>query len=211
MEDNLAIFNSILDDAERRANNDAALLEAFNLLTKLINNMIMNPTEEKYKNIKTTNQVLKAKLFNIPGINAFLEHIGFVLVQILFFQKVSLNRFPIQNGEFYTYRSADMSPIVIALLAIQNKTRHVQEKKLSPEELARRREVEAYEKELHEKFQKEREEEEKIKKLMELDKRERANKLLPTQDIKAAEKKGFGAKTSTWKDIGVDLCAQKKG
>eukprot|EP01016_Furgasonia_blochmanni_P002100 TRINITY_DN1082_c0_g1_i11.p2 TRINITY_DN1082_c0_g1~~TRINITY_DN1082_c0_g1_i11.p2 ORF type:complete len:195 (-),score=58.57 TRINITY_DN1082_c0_g1_i11:558-1142(-) len=194
MEDNLAIFNSILDDAERRANNDAALLEAFNLLTKLINNMIMNPTEEKYKNIKTTNQVLKAKLFNIPGINAFLEHIGFVL-----------------NGEFYTYRSADMSPIVIALLAIQNKTRHVQEKKLSPEELARRREVEAYEKELHEKFQKEREEEEKIKKLMELDKRERANKLLPTQDIKAAEKKGFGAKTSTWKDIGVDLCAQKKG
>ena len=48
-----------------------------NLLEKIINNIIKNPTEQKYKNVKKSNKVLQNKLFIHGNVDTALEAIGF--------------------------------------------------------------------------------------------------------------------------------------
>ena len=62
---------------------------------------------------------------------------------------------------------------------------------------------------LNYKFQKEKEEQEKLKHLADLDKMERAKKEKAKDSI--ATRRDFGAKANTYKDIGIDLCKQSKG
>ena len=47
------------------------------ILYKLFLNIVYNPKDQKYRNIKTTNNTLKSKVFNIEKINQLLEIVGF--------------------------------------------------------------------------------------------------------------------------------------
>lgn len=53
------------------------LLNALNMLAKLLDNIVKNPLEEKYKKINCKNEKILSNLFNIAGIEICIENIGF--------------------------------------------------------------------------------------------------------------------------------------
>lgn len=52
--------------------------KAFNILKKLFENIVLNPNENKYKNFKKTNELIKKQVLNIPECLTLLEVIGYV-------------------------------------------------------------------------------------------------------------------------------------
>ena len=50
--------------------------QALDFLYKLFNNIAMNPMEQKYRNIKKSNNTLKAKVFRVENITSLLDIIG---------------------------------------------------------------------------------------------------------------------------------------
>ena len=50
---------------------------AFEVLTKLLNNIIENPTEPKFRVIKKSNLVISSRLLNIPEILDVLNVLGY--------------------------------------------------------------------------------------------------------------------------------------
>lgn len=167
-------------------------MQALSLLQKLLLNIFNNPSEQKFRGIKTTNATLKAKLFNISGMEELLREIGFVLVD-----------------DSYTYLNQNVAPLTFALANIKRKNQELEFSLLPPEEQKRRREIEERQRDLNYKFQKEKEAQDRLKQLADLDKMERAKKEKPKDSV--ATKRDFGAKPTTYKDIGIDLCKQRKG
>lgn len=47
------------------------------ILLKLLNNVIQQPQNNKYRTIRLENKIIKAKLLTLTGIRPCLEHIGF--------------------------------------------------------------------------------------------------------------------------------------
>lgn len=167
-------------------------LQALTLLQKLLMNIFNNPSEQKFRGIKTSNATLKAKLFNISGMENLLKDLGFVLID-----------------DTYTYLDDNVAPLTFALANLKKKIEELEYSLLPADEQKRRREIEERQRDLNYRFQKEKEEHEKLKHLTDLDKMERAKKEKAKDSI--ANKRDFGAKATTYKDIGIDLCKQSKG
>ena len=60
-------INECIDDICRHANNPdrEALIDGFEILYKLMSNCASNPSEDKYKTIKTSNKTIQAKVMCI--------------------------------------------------------------------------------------------------------------------------------------------------
>ena len=71
------------------------LISAFQLLAKLFQNIISNPTEEKFKIFKLTNEAIKTKILVIPETVSLLKSVGYEST----------------NDELMTYKSNDMKPL----------------------------------------------------------------------------------------------------
>eukprot|EP01017_Pseudomicrothorax_dubius_P019816 TRINITY_DN2185_c0_g1_i1.p1 TRINITY_DN2185_c0_g1~~TRINITY_DN2185_c0_g1_i1.p1 ORF type:complete len:188 (+),score=48.67 TRINITY_DN2185_c0_g1_i1:344-907(+) len=169
-------------------NPDDAVIEAYDLLFKLLSNIITNPAENKFRTIKPTNQTLRTKLFNVKYVEELLQALGFTMV----------------DGN-YVYTSQNLSPLGIAVTDVMAAQTSIKENRMSPEEKAKKAAFEEYKR----KQERDHAEAEKLLKQFEADRKETKDRLPATDSI--ANATHYGARNATFKDIGVDLCAQKGG
>jgi len=142
--------------------------------------------------VNASSSVNKAKLFAIPEMEALLNALGFTFID-----------------EAYIFLSDNYALLDGFILFLQNSVATIGEKYLSAEELARKKEVEKRQKEINAEYKKKQDEEDKLKELMKLDRKEKAKD--PKAKDSIAQQRNFGTKKTTYKDIGIDLCSQKKG
>ena len=57
------------------------LLDGFEILLKLLQNILMHPSEDKYRQIKGTNAKIKATLFAINGASNLLTIMNFTEIE----------------------------------------------------------------------------------------------------------------------------------
>lgn len=88
------VFRKIVKDNEREH-----LVEGLNILTKLFNNIKTNPSEQKFRNFKVTNETLKTKVLSINGSLNLLESIGYKK----------------KDEEFFIFDSEDCSNLELAI------------------------------------------------------------------------------------------------
>lgn len=59
---------------------NAKYIESVTILLKILDNVIREPQNDKYRTIRLENKIIKEKLLSLHGVRAFLEKIGFVEV-----------------------------------------------------------------------------------------------------------------------------------
>jgi len=165
---------------------------AYQLLQKILGNIVKSPQDDRYKSIKPSNATLKAKLFGIKEMGDLLQSLGFQYID-----------------DAYIYLGDEYVLLDGFTLYLQSSMSTIGEKYLSTEELNRRKEVEKRQKEIDAEYKKKKDEEDKLKELMKLDRKEKAKDEKAKDSI--AKQRQFGTKATSYKDIGIDLCAQKKG
>ena len=57
---------------------DEAIQTAFNLILKMVNNIIKNPNEPKFRTFKKTNEAIKSKILIIKETEKLMKELGFV-------------------------------------------------------------------------------------------------------------------------------------
>jgi len=182
-------IENALNECADSVSQDVAV-EALDILFKLLSNIIGNPAEPKYKTIKPSNAVMRAKLFVMKNVDVLLMTIGFE-----------------QNAEGnYVFQATNMTPLGTTIGLAMKKQANIRTNQLSPEEKAKRAAADA---EYQKKFGHEKAVQDQLKAQIEADKKENLQRA-PAHDS-VANKRNFGSKATTWKDIGVDLCAKGKG
>lgn len=114
-----------------------------------------------------------------------------------------------ENGEFYTYSSEDLRPIVPFTYFIGSAKEAVKERSMTPKQLEEKREKERRIAEEKAAFEKARQEKLKLEQQFKYDMAEKKDEKV-TQDSRAVQRK-FGAEAKGFKEIGVDLNKQPKG
>lgn len=61
--------------------NRIVYIESVTILLKILDNVIREPQNEKYRTIRLENKIIKEKLLGLNGVRQFLEKIGFVEVR----------------------------------------------------------------------------------------------------------------------------------
>jgi hypothetical protein len=173
---------------------DEELFQALQLAQKILQNIVKNPKEQKFKSVKKSNATLKAKLFYVSEMEGFFEALGFNRVDDAL----------VFTGE--NFRLLDT-----AATALENQIERIRDRHLTKadrEAMEKEKLLAERRKQLEADLQKKHEEERKLKEMMECDKKEQI-KREKAKDAKAQDRE-FGASTKTWKDIGVNLNAQPK-
>lgn len=62
------------------AENVSHYIESVTILLKILDNIIREPTNEKYRSIRLENKIVREKLLSLSGMRRLLERIGFVEV-----------------------------------------------------------------------------------------------------------------------------------
>lgn len=62
------------------AENVSHYIEAVTILLKILDNIIREPTNEKYRSIRLENKIVREKLLSLGGMRGLLDRIGFVEV-----------------------------------------------------------------------------------------------------------------------------------
>lgn len=65
--------------------NQSTYIDAVTILLKILDNILREPHNTKYRTIRLENKIVKEKLLTLNGMRTLLEHIGFVEVRILNF------------------------------------------------------------------------------------------------------------------------------
>ena len=102
MEDLTKKLNRIFDKLVSTYKIDQ-LKETFSLVLKLLKNIVANPTEEKYRNFKISNEAIKTKILVIVESIEIMESIGYTQV----------------NEELYSYTSESIANVKIAVQCIE--------------------------------------------------------------------------------------------
>lgn len=63
--------------------NSTKYIESVTILLKILDNVIREPQNDKYRTIRLENKIIREKLLCLNGVRAFLEKIGFVEVWLL--------------------------------------------------------------------------------------------------------------------------------
>lgn len=71
-------ISSVLRDVSSR-NTKESLEEGLKILLRLLDNVISDPGNTKYRRIRSENKIIKEKLLSLDGMNDLLKEIGFVL------------------------------------------------------------------------------------------------------------------------------------
>lgn len=149
--------------------NEKFVKEAFSLLCLLLNNIINNPKEDKFRNFKLTNINIRNKILIIKESIDLIKVIGYT-----------------QESDEYMKYNGDPRTLKEATYII-NKYLHKIEETLKEQE---RKEKEAHERmiqknleEINRKMRQKKEEEEKIRQQLENDKREREKMDKPTDSV----------------------------
>jgi len=154
--------------------------------------IISSPFEAKFRHVKISNNTIKSKVMVLKYIEQVLEKLGYVK----------------ESEEMYTLKDDNLGEFMEGAPAVEYRRRLV---------AARLTSQAAYEKELtlikEKKAQQMQEalrkqEAQRLKDQCNYDKMERKHMKV---DNSKSNNLNFGTKTTTYKDIGVDLCAKKKG
>jgi hypothetical protein len=173
---------------------DEELFQALQLLQKILQNIVKNPKEEKYRSVKKSNATLQKKLFYISEIEGFLDAIGFTRVD-----------------DALVFTGDNFRLLETAASTIENQVERIRDRHLTKadkEAMEKEKFLEERRKQVEAELEAKRIQEEKLKQMMELDKKELEKREKP-KDSKANQVE-FGANSKTWKDIGVNLNAQPK-
>lgn len=65
---------------ETTANRDT-YIESVTILLKILDNIVREPQNDKYRTIRLENKIIKEKLLHLNGVREFLAKIGFVEVR----------------------------------------------------------------------------------------------------------------------------------
>lgn len=171
-------------------NGPATALDAVSILLKLLRNISENPTQEKFRSIKKSNKAIASKLLNCVGILEILQEIGYTEL----------------DNDNLVYSLNEDERLEITLIMTEVVLHEIQDSMKTEEEKERERRTAELKKQSQAK-------ELQRKMLLDkasLDRKETNNRLLPTQDSHASVF-GAGNHTQTFKSIGMDLNAQKKG
>ncbi len=87
-----------------KTNHPTDHITCFQLLLRLFQNIISNPSENKYRNFKKTNELIKTKILQIPEILDFLFIIGYTET----------------SNEILTYESDSLDNLTISIEVINN-------------------------------------------------------------------------------------------
>lgn len=68
--------------------NSSCYIESVSILIKILDNIIREPCNEKYRTIRLENKIIKEKLLCLAGMRELLNHIGFVEVCTYHFEMV---------------------------------------------------------------------------------------------------------------------------
>lgn len=60
--------------------NSTKYIESVTILLKILDNVIREPQNDKYRTIRLENKIIKEKLLCLNGVRAILEKVGFVEV-----------------------------------------------------------------------------------------------------------------------------------
>lgn len=149
--------------------NEKFVKDAFSLILLLLNNIVNNPKEDKFRNFKLTNINIKTKILIIKESIDLLKLIGYTH----------------QNDEYMRY-NGESSILKEATFIINKYLKKIEESFKEQE----KKEREEHEKmiqqnleEINRKMRQKREEEEKIRKQLENDKREREKMDRPCESI----------------------------
>lgn len=181
-------MESLLNQIEQTTHPET-LLEALTLLEKLIQNIVMNPDDPKYRMIKSSNATIQSKLFGIQGVEKLIMMLGYQP----------------QEGNF-VLPDETIGLLMSHSSSISFRRRLIAARMTSAAEYQKELDIINNQRAINRKLQKEAEEQEKLKKQADNDKKERKHMKADTSESRQLQ---FGTKATTWKDIGVDLC--KKG
>lgn len=67
------------------SNSKNLYIDGISILIRLLDNIIREPENVKYRKIKLDNKIIKEKLLAVKGVQDVLEDIGFVQVNTIFF------------------------------------------------------------------------------------------------------------------------------
>jgi PUB domain len=152
----------------------------------------MNPTDPKYKSIKTANKTLQDQLFSVRGMEQLLIALGFE-----------------DQGEYFVYTSADLRPIVPFASFLVSAKEKVKERSLTPKQLQEKREKERRIAEEKAAFEKAKQEKQRLEQQFKNDMAEKKDNKVTQSSV--AVKRNFGSEAKGFKEIGVDLNKQRRG
>lgn len=69
--------------AIENASNVDTFVDSISILLRILDNVIREPQNDKYRTIRLENKIVKEKLLSLNGIRPLLEKIGFVEVGLL--------------------------------------------------------------------------------------------------------------------------------
>ena len=162
------IANKIVDSYS-----DGYVIDAFELLLKLLGNILKNPTEEKFRTFKKTNETLKKKVLLIKENLQLLKEIGYIEI----------------DSEVLAFNGNNFTKIELAKKVLDAHVQNLQSKMVSKEELEilQREELAKKNKEeIIRNMKHEREQQKKIKEQIEADVKEMSKREKPT-DSKATQ------------------------
>ncbi|EAS03226.2 PUB domain protein (macronuclear) [Tetrahymena thermophila SB210] len=173
-------------------NHPTQLLEAFNLLYKLFDNIAKNPTEQKFRSIKTTNAKLKQSLFSQQHIEEVLKAAGFTYDAI---------------NECWVLPDQNLFNLLPLIGELKMAIDLLQANLESPESYEKQLELQKRQRELKKSQHEKQEKEDNLKKQFDYDKQER--KHMEKAKDSVAQQRQYGCNSKTFKDIGVDLNAKR--
>jgi hypothetical protein len=163
------------------------LVLSVSTLLKLLQNILTQPAELKFRTIKRSNKVIQTRLLSVPNMSDVLALIGFRPV----------------DADVLQIDCIDSLDIAAAIL--QSFESELRESMKTEEE----KETERRQMEIRKQARAKEDAKKKVLEQAALDRKETGVSLMPTQDSHAVHR-GPG-QARTFKDIGVDLNAVKKG
>lgn len=173
--------NQMRDICEKITKNyrDEAVRDAFSLIQKLLNNIINNPNEEKFRSFKKTNENIKKKILIIKETLEFMKYVGYADL----------------DTEIMAYTNKDLTKLKTAVKVLQDYLDLI-DKKLKEQEYLkdskRHDEVKRHNEEITKKFAQEKLLKQKVQEQLEFDKKERSQKDKPKDSL--GKDLNFGAK-----------------
>lgn len=161
-------FEELCDNIYKKYN-EKFVKDAFSLLCLLLNNIVNNPKEDKFRNFKLTNINIKTKILIIEESMDLIKLIGYTQ----------------QNDEYMRYNgeSSVLKEATFIINKYLNKIEESIKEKEKKEREEREKMIQQNLEEVNRKMRQKREEVEKIRKELENDKREREKMERPSESI----------------------------
>ena len=103
----------------KESNDEKAVMQALDILLKLIKNILKSPQEEKFRKIKKTNKSIASKLLAVDGISELILALGFESI----------------SDEFYDFDINNYSELIRTRRIVEDEHDEIRKKYMTPEEL----------------------------------------------------------------------------